>query len=78
MLCDGNAEMQHILHKRFITWAIIPGEEIEYIKWTRVLAKIDSSTEARVLVRSPTCKYGGRHKQLKMHDKSVDLLSKKL
>ena len=24
-----------------------------YLKWTRVLAKIDSSTEARVLVRSP-------------------------
>ena len=23
MLCDGNAEIQHILHKRFIMWAII-------------------------------------------------------
>ena len=23
ILCDGNGEMWHILHKRFITWAII-------------------------------------------------------
>ena len=38
MLCDGNAEMQHILHKHFITWAII-----QYVASNRVL-KMDSST----------------------------------
>ena len=53
MLCDGNAEVQHILHKCFIMWAII-----QYLASNRVLkmdsgvlAKIDSSTEARVFVR---------------------------
>ena len=41
--------------KHFITWAIIQYLASNRVfKWTRVLAKIDLSIEARVPVRSPT------------------------